>query len=65
MGHNRGWEEAASIFSGLAVELKTANAALLQTSATSWQEVFSFVIISANVLSKDGLFWWGNLDLDL
>ncbi|MCO5573565.1 hypothetical protein L7F22_027336 [Adiantum nelumboides] len=40
MGHNRGWEEAASIFSGLAVELKTANAALLETFGSSWQEAF-------------------------
>lgn len=40
MGHNRGWEEAASIFSGLSVELKTANAALLETPGSSWQEAF-------------------------
>ena len=39
MGHNRGWEEAASVLSGLNVELKTANAALLQTSGSSWEEV--------------------------
>lgn len=42
MGHNRGWEEAASFFSGLPVELKTANAALLETSSSSWEEVFHF-----------------------
>ncbi|KAH7293118.1 hypothetical protein KP509_28G012800 [Ceratopteris richardii] len=40
MGHNRGWEEAASIFSGLSVELKTANAALLHTVGNSWEEAF-------------------------
>lgn len=31
MGHNRGWEEAASVLSGKNVELKTANAALLES----------------------------------
>ncbi|CAI7877575.1 unnamed protein product [Closterium sp. NIES-53] len=31
MGHNRGWEEAASEFCGEWVELKTANAALLES----------------------------------
>ncbi|GJP38178.1 hypothetical protein CLOM_g22632 [Closterium sp. NIES-68] len=31
MGHNRGWEEAASEFAGEWVELKTANAALLES----------------------------------
>eukprot|EP00250_Pteridium_aquilinum_P013746 c21549_g1_i1 orf=424-1200(-) len=40
MGHNRGWEEAASILSGLSIELKTANAALLKTFGSSWQEAF-------------------------
>lgn len=40
MGHNRGWEEAASTFSGASIELKTANAALLETHANSWQEAF-------------------------
>lgn len=40
MGHNRGWEEAASILSGLSIELKTANAALLETLGSSWSEAF-------------------------
>ncbi|CAM6096562.1 unnamed protein product [Calypogeia fissa] len=40
MGHNRGWEEAASLLSGVNVELKTANAALLETRGASWQEAF-------------------------
>jgi hypothetical protein len=39
MGHNRGWEEAASMFSGASVELKTCNAALLETAGKSWNEV--------------------------
>jgi len=39
MGHNRGWEEAASMFSGASVELKTCNAALLETAGKSWDEV--------------------------
>ncbi|XP_071713808.1 uncharacterized protein At3g52155, chloroplastic isoform X2 [Rutidosis leptorrhynchoides] len=40
MGHNRGWEEAASTFSGTPVELKTCNAALLEAAGKSWEEAF-------------------------
>lgn len=40
MGHNRGWEEAASHLCGVAVELKTANAALLEAPGGSWKEAF-------------------------
>lgn len=40
IGHNRGWEEAASFLSGTSIELKTANAALLETQGNSWQEAF-------------------------
>jgi len=39
MGHNRGWEEAASMFSGAPIELKTCNAALLEATGKSWNEV--------------------------
>uniref|UniRef100_A0A7N0UEF3 Uncharacterized protein n=1 Tax=Kalanchoe fedtschenkoi TaxID=63787 RepID=A0A7N0UEF3_KALFE len=39
MGHNRGWEEAASMLSGASVELKTCNAALLEAFGNSWEEV--------------------------
>lgn len=39
MGHNRGWEEAASMFTGVSVELKTCNAALLEAEGKSWDEV--------------------------
>ncbi|GLJ37250.1 hypothetical protein SUGI_0755540 [Cryptomeria japonica] len=39
MGHNRGWEEAASVFSGVPVELKTTNAAVLEASGKSWEEL--------------------------
>ncbi|KAK6154572.1 hypothetical protein DH2020_008820 [Rehmannia glutinosa] len=41
MGHNRGWEEAASMFSGASIELKTCNAALLEATGKSWEEAFS------------------------
>lgn len=41
MGHNRGWEEAASMLSGASIELKTCNAALLEASGNSWEEAFS------------------------
>ncbi|XP_042518861.1 uncharacterized protein At3g52155, chloroplastic isoform X1 [Macadamia integrifolia] len=41
MGHNRGWEEAASMLSGALVELKTCNAALLEATGKSWNEAFS------------------------
>uniref|UniRef100_A0A0E0LZD1 Uncharacterized protein n=1 Tax=Oryza punctata TaxID=4537 RepID=A0A0E0LZD1_ORYPU len=39
MGHNKGWEEAASMFSGDSVVLKTCNAALLEAEGKSWVEV--------------------------
>lgn len=39
MGHNRGWEEAASMLTGASIELKTCNAALLETTGKSWDEV--------------------------
>ncbi|KAJ7967889.1 Phosphoglycerate mutase family protein [Quillaja saponaria] len=41
MGHNRGWEEAASMFSGASLELKTCNAALLEATGKSWDEAFA------------------------
>ncbi|KAL6544663.1 hypothetical protein OROMI_023525 [Orobanche minor] len=40
MGHNKGWEEAASLFSGAHIELKTCNAALLEATGKSWEEAF-------------------------
>ncbi|MBA0745689.1 hypothetical protein Gogos_008258, partial [Gossypium gossypioides] len=43
MGHNRGWEEAASMFTGASVELKTCNAALLEAPGKSWEEVVAAV----------------------
>lgn len=39
MGHNRGWEEAASMLTGASIELKTCNAALLEATGKSWDEV--------------------------
>lgn len=38
VGHNKGWEEAASSFCGQAVKLRTASAALLQAYADSWRD---------------------------
>ncbi|XP_052202602.1 uncharacterized protein At3g52155, chloroplastic isoform X2 [Diospyros lotus] len=40
MGHNRGWEEAASMLSGTSIELKTCHAALLEATGRSWEETF-------------------------
>ncbi|KAG2448681.1 hypothetical protein HYH02_006038 [Chlamydomonas schloesseri] len=39
VGHNKGWEEAASQLAGQAVKLRTASAALLQCYAPSWKDV--------------------------
>lgn len=39
MGHNKGWEEAASVLSGASVKLKTCNAALLHAFGNSWDDV--------------------------
>lgn len=53
MGHNRGWEEAASMFCGVSVELKTCNAALLETAAKSWNEVsFHYLTQLHTVISQ-------------
>ncbi|XP_073156468.1 uncharacterized protein At3g52155, chloroplastic isoform X1 [Henckelia pumila] len=41
MGHNKGWEEAASMLSGSSINLKTCNAALLEATGKSWEEAFS------------------------
>ena len=45
MGHNKGWEEAASMFSGDSVVLETCNAALLEAAGKSWVEV-SIIILA-------------------
>jgi len=42
VGHNRGWEEAASEFCGEEVELGSASAALLEGWGNSWEEVLSY-----------------------
>ncbi|XWS12982.1 hypothetical protein CRYUN_Cryun37aG0136400 [Craigia yunnanensis] len=59
MGHNRGWEEAASMFTGASIELKTCNAALLEATGKSWEEVtFPFFIkffLSCIFCSR---IWW-------
>lgn len=41
MGHNKGWEEAASMFCGTSIELDTCNAALLESKGCSWNEAFA------------------------
>ena len=71
MGHNRGWEEAASMFTGASVELKTCNAALLETTGKSWTEVgfhslgSSIWLLYTNIFSKqllclydEGPYWF-------
>ena len=40
LGHNRGWEEAASALTGRAVQLKAASAALLEAHAATWRDAF-------------------------
>lgn len=47
MGHNRGWEEAASMFSGASIELKTCNGALLEATGNTWEEVLrnNYVVV--------------------
>ena len=53
MGHNKGWEEAASMLSGASIELKTCNAALLETTGKSWEEVrFRYVAQLLTVISS-------------
>eukprot|EP00268_Persea_americana_P020104 TRINITY_DN20357_c0_g1_i1.p1 TRINITY_DN20357_c0_g1~~TRINITY_DN20357_c0_g1_i1.p1 ORF type:complete len:280 (-),score=50.78 TRINITY_DN20357_c0_g1_i1:329-1168(-) len=55
MGHNRGWEEAASMLSGAAIELKTCNAALLEATGKSWDESCWYVLITKHSRSKSPL----------
>ncbi|EIE24497.1 phosphoglycerate mutase-like protein [Coccomyxa subellipsoidea C-169] len=38
LGHNKGMEEAASSLTGKTIRLETANAALLERAAASWEE---------------------------
>lgn len=40
LGHNKGWEEAASSFVGEKVKLQPCTAALLDQHAASWEEAF-------------------------
>lgn len=41
VGHNKGWEEAASAFAKQAVRLSTASAALFETAGSTWEDVTS------------------------
>eukprot|EP01026_Neomeris_dumetosa_P080255 TRINITY_DN8858_c0_g2_i4.p3 TRINITY_DN8858_c0_g2~~TRINITY_DN8858_c0_g2_i4.p3 ORF type:complete len:116 (-),score=30.98 TRINITY_DN8858_c0_g2_i4:284-631(-) len=38
VGHNKGWEEAASSFCGQEIKLSTSSVALLESSAKNWQD---------------------------
>ncbi|OAY68708.1 hypothetical protein ACMD2_03581 [Ananas comosus] len=57
-----GWEEAASMFSGGTVELKTCNAALLEAAGKSWDEFTqkptSSIRTSPPAFSSAGLGGW-------
>lgn len=57
MGHNKGWEEAASMLSGASIELKTCNAALLEASGQSWNEVRVLVKERHLFLDKKGNYF--------
>lgn len=57
MGHNKGWEEAASMLSGASVKLKTCNAALLQAFGNSWEEVCRFHPFSDMLELAFSLIW--------
>ncbi|XP_028066763.1 probable serine/threonine-protein kinase WNK3 isoform X3 [Camellia sinensis] len=75
MGHNRGWEEAASMFSGTSIELKTCNAALLEATGKSWEDWVGkshCCIPKHTVITRDGLLmrmktaqWKKVIDLNL
>jgi phosphohistidine phosphatase SixA len=41
VGHNKGWEEAATSWAQQAVRLRTASAALLQAAGPSWEDVLA------------------------
>lgn len=41
LGHNKGWEEAATDFAGRPIRLETANAALLEGSGDTWNDAFA------------------------
>lgn len=41
IGHNPGWEEAATILVGREIEMTTCNAALLSLEANSWREALA------------------------
>lgn len=51
MGHNKGWEEAASMLSGSPIRLQTCNAALLEARGKSWNEVCFQLCYCKNFLS--------------
>lgn len=57
VGHNRGWEEAATAFSGHPVQLGTANAALLEIQALTWEDAMDEAALwrLVGVVTPEGL----------
>uniref|UniRef100_A0A061R5Z5 Phosphoglycerate mutase family protein n=1 Tax=Tetraselmis sp. GSL018 TaxID=582737 RepID=A0A061R5Z5_9CHLO len=55
MGHNKGWQEAATSFAGAPVSLKTATAALLEGSGATWEEAFQQGFCLQGILTPQGL----------
>lgn len=41
LGHNKGWEEAATSFTGTEVRLQPASAALMEQGGDTWQDALS------------------------
>ena len=41
LGHNPGWEQAASFLTGIGIDMSTAHACLLRASAPSWKVAVS------------------------
>lgn len=41
VGHNRGWQEAASSYTRMPVQLGTSSAALMEIDAPTWEEALA------------------------
>jgi hypothetical protein len=63
MGHNKGWEEAASMFSGDSVLLETCNAALLEAAGKSWVEVSIIILTLSKACFFSSLLNWSYIVL--
>mmetsp|Transcript_39589 Transcript_39589/g.99504 ORF Transcript_39589/g.99504 Transcript_39589/m.99504 type:complete len:273 (-) Transcript_39589:117-935(-) len=53
MGHNKGWEEAASSFAGTPIKLGTCNAALLLGAGSTWEEAFTNGFELTGIITPD------------